>query len=186
MSVNLAPAGNGEPSPPVCAYCQIPTQHIDSGKWDAGVYWCLQCGAVYATKPEVLGFRTAPIATDDLTQPPVAIWWIHAPRLKAPEPAQSAPRLTFDLATNTITLDGARYEALDPAFVRVMKTVADAAPNKISRAEVTAKTGIERPDRLFEEAKEDAAALERLVLRGKGNNGYQLVLPANKSDIQSS
>jgi hypothetical protein len=105
--------------------------------------------------------------------------------LGSPGAPEKSPRITFDLATNTITLDGTPYEALDPEFVRVMKAIADAVPGRISRAEITKKTGVSRPDRLFGAAKEDAPALERLVLRGKGNGGYQLALPANKSDIQS-
>src|SRR5262249_12385710 len=134
MSSATTPAGSGgEPAsePPTCTRCGIPTKHVDSGPWDAGVYWCPKCRTVYKTEPDLKGYRPGLVPTPPPAVPPVAIWWTSAPYREAPAPqVQSLPRLVFDLRTNTVTLDGTSYTGLDPEALRVLKAIAEAAPKK--------------------------------------------------------
>jgi hypothetical protein len=83
------PKGEQSPGQPVtsstnqtphrCDHCGIPTEHIPSGKWDAGVRWCTLCREVFETKRDIQGYGFASRPTADPTKPPVTVWWRHHP-----------------------------------------------------------------------------------------------------------
>jgi hypothetical protein len=91
-------------------------------------------------------------------------------------------KLSVDEASASVTLMGKTFTGLDPDAVRVLKVIAEAAPNRISRAEVAQKTLISRPERPLALLPPDIRAL---VHSGKGIRGYLLVLPACREEVES-
>jgi hypothetical protein len=98
----------------------------------------------------------------------------------AASPPEAPPRLRFDDAALTVTLDGQPYPSIDPVPYRLLRALHEAGPDRIVRG--TALLGLHglKGKKLSREWNKLPAELREIV-RGSGGKGYWLELPPQTS-----